>query len=164
MKQFIVGSVLGLGTGAVVGAGTVAYNLLKHDAVADTVAKVYSDKIVDWLFKSAAKSAREDTVYSNAEEVLVDHFSRPSVGSLSLDDLVLHDRNDAFEAINRLHTIIEAYEFASVTDLADVLGVSAHFGDRHWGWNNLETATYIKVENGWRLDLPRPIHAINLTK
>lgn len=70
------------------------------------------------------------------------------------NDIVLAQKQDAEHVLDKLITIIDQYEVASLADLYELIGQSAAHTDNKWGWTDLKTATIKQVRDGYLLDLP----------
>ena len=73
------------------------------------------------------------------------------------DDIIIESRGEAEEVLTRMDELIETYRIASVADLYDLLGVSSDYTDNKYGWTNLRNAEVIRVRDGYRLKLPKPL-------
>lgn len=73
------------------------------------------------------------------------------------DAIVIVSKSDAEAVLKHLSSRIGAYGYASVSDLNDLLGLSSNYKDAQWGWKNLDGAEILPIEEGFTLDLPRPI-------
>lgn len=71
------------------------------------------------------------------------------------NEIVLPDRGQADEVIERLHDIVSDYGHASVSDLYDLVGIQGSYTDDKWGWDDLRAAGITRVREGWLLNLPR---------
>lgn len=74
----------------------------------------------------------------------------------SFDDIVLDTRVDAEEVIQNLIALIDRFEAASVTDLYELVGVTADFTDSKWGWTSPRGMGVTRVANGYLVDIPAP--------
>ena len=72
-------------------------------------------------------------------------------------EIVLPDRAQAEEVIERLHDIVNDYGFASVSDLYDLVGITGSYTDDKWGWADLRASGVSRVREGWLLNLPRAV-------
>jgi hypothetical protein len=75
----------------------------------------------------------------------------------SVNDVVIADRTDAQEVLNQLAEIIDQYEFATVSDFYEMLGLEANWTDNNIGWDDLGSARVLRVRGGYTIDFPRPI-------
>jgi hypothetical protein len=85
---------------------------------------------------------------------------RSSIANVStrvIDDVILANQSDADKILTELRKIIDLHGSASMTDLYDLVGMSARFTDNKWGWKSLYSATIVNNAHGFQLNLPRPI-------
>ena len=85
-----------------------------------------------------------------------DSISRRARATHDFGELVITDRGEAEEVIDRLNDLVDNYGLATVSDLYDLLGMHANYTDQKWGWTNLATASVNPIRGGYLLDLPRP--------
>lgn len=83
-------------------------------------------------------------------------LSRQARARHNFDEVVLEQRTEAEEVIDRLFDLVSRYEQASVADLYDLLGLPAGHTDHKWGWTNLHGAGVSRIRGGYLLDLPEP--------
>lgn len=72
-------------------------------------------------------------------------------------EIVLENRGEAEEVLDRLGELIEIYKIASVADLCDLVGVESRYTDNKYGWTDIRNADIIRVRDGYLLKLPRPL-------
>lgn len=76
----------------------------------------------------------------------------------NIDDYIFESRSDAEMVLEVMIELIDKYDFASVCDLKDAIGIDSNYTERNWGWNNLADARTERVNGGgYVLRLPRPI-------
>lgn len=83
-------------------------------------------------------------------------ISRQARARHNFDEIVLDQRAQAEEVIDRLFDLVSRYESASVADLYDLVGLSSNHTDQKWGWVDLQGAGVSRVRGGYLLDLPEP--------
>lgn len=83
-------------------------------------------------------------------------MSRQARARHDFDEIVLDQRSEAEEVIDKLFEIVSRYESATVADLYDLVGLSSTHTDQKWGWTDLQGAGVSRVRNGYLLDLPEP--------
>jgi hypothetical protein len=49
------------------------------------------------------------------------------------------------------------YGQASISDLYELVGITANFTDNKWGWTDLRSSSVSRARDGYLLNLPRPI-------
>jgi hypothetical protein len=74
----------------------------------------------------------------------------------SLDDVILTTRAEAEDVLNRLEQIIDRYEFATVSDLYDLLGITTNHAEERLGWSSVRHTSIVRVREGYLLSLPDP--------
>lgn len=83
-------------------------------------------------------------------------ISRRARANHSFDEIILPNRVDAEEVIDRLYEMVEKYEVATVMDLYGLVGVPSNYTDDKWGWTDLRNASVSRVKGGYLLNLPKP--------
>jgi hypothetical protein len=83
-------------------------------------------------------------------------MSRSARARHNFDEIVLEDRVEAEEVIDRLLDLVSQYESATVADLYELVGLSAAHTDHKWGWFDLQGAGVSRIRGGYLLDLPEP--------
>lgn len=83
-------------------------------------------------------------------------MSRAARARHDFDEIVLPDRAEAEEVIDRLFDLVGKYETATVSDLYELVGLPTSHTDNKWGWTDLRGAGVSRVRDGYMLDLPDP--------
>lgn len=83
-------------------------------------------------------------------------ISRRARARHNFDEIVLDERHEAEEVIDRLFDLVSRYESASVADLYELVGLTSTHTDNKWGWIDLTGAGVTRVRGGYLLDLPEP--------
>jgi len=83
-------------------------------------------------------------------------LSRQARARHNFDEIVLEDRSEAEEVIDRLYDLVSRYESASVADLYELVGLASSHTDHKWGWSDLHGAGVSRIRGGYLLDLPEP--------
>jgi hypothetical protein len=83
-------------------------------------------------------------------------LSRTARARHNFDEIVLDDRSEAEDVIDRLFDLVSRYESATVADLYELVGLSASHTDHKWGWTDLQGAGVSRIRGGYLLDLPEP--------
>ena len=83
-------------------------------------------------------------------------MSRVARSRHDFDEIVLDNRTEAEEVIDRLFNLVSQYESATVADLYELVGLSATHTDHKWGWTDLMGAGVSRIRGGYLLDLPEP--------
>lgn len=80
--------------------------------------------------------------------------------TFDFSEILLEDRVECVEVIERLRDILDRYDQATVADLYDLCGISTKYTDQYWGWSrpeHLRDATYRRVRDGYVLQIPEPM-------
>jgi hypothetical protein len=83
-------------------------------------------------------------------------ISRQARARHNFDEIVLDDRVEAEEVIDRLFELVSKYESATVADLYELVGLAASHTDHKWGWTDLHGSGVSRIRGGYLLDLPEP--------
>ena len=83
-------------------------------------------------------------------------ISRQARARHNFDEIVIDDRSQAEEVIDRLFELVDRYESASVADLYELVGLPSVHTDNRWGWIDLTGAGVSRIRGGYLLDLPEP--------
>lgn len=75
-----------------------------------------------------------------------------------IDDIILYDKIEAENVLDRLLDIIDQYQVVRVADLYELVGMKTdHTYSQNYGWDNLSSASVERVREGYLLKLPNPI-------
>lgn len=83
-------------------------------------------------------------------------ISRTARSRHDFDEIILDQRAEAEEVIDRLFNLVSQYESATVADLYELVGLSSTHTDHKWGWTDLMGAGVSRIRGGYLLDLPEP--------
>jgi hypothetical protein len=83
-------------------------------------------------------------------------ISRQARARHNFDEIVLDQRTEAEEVIDRLFDLVSRYESATVADLYELVGLASTHTDNKWGWTDLTGAGVSRIRGGYLLDLPEP--------
>lgn len=83
-------------------------------------------------------------------------MSRQARSRHNFDEIILDQRTEAEEVIDRLFDLVSRYDSATVADLYELVGLSSTHTDQKWGWTDLYGAGVSRVRGGYLLDLPEP--------
>lgn len=73
----------------------------------------------------------------------------------SYNNIVLESPEDAMAVLNELRELIADYGIASVQDLYINLGLECDHTANKFGWDDLSTADFVKVPDGYLLRFPK---------
>lgn len=99
-------------------------------------------------------------VYSSSSRNEPRTISKRARATHDFGEIVLASRPEAEEVLDRLQGIIDQYDFATVSDLYELVGITGSFTDNKYGWGDLRGANVRYVRDGYLLDLP-PTSPIN---
>ena len=133
------------------------------DVLVPAVKKAISDIVVNGidmiLYGEAGHTKKRSTSsyisynkYSDRRDER--EYSRARVG-YSYDDIILDSRGEAEEVLDRMFELLDTYQFVSVADLYDLVGVTGNYTDNKYGWTNLRGAEAVRVRDGYVLKLPK---------
>ena len=83
-------------------------------------------------------------------------ISRQARARHNFDEIVLDDRVEAEEVIDKLFELVSQYESATVADLYELVGLASTHTDHKWGWTDLHGSGVSRIRGGYLLDLPEP--------
>lgn len=83
-------------------------------------------------------------------------MSRQARSQHNFDEIILDQRSEAEEVIDRLFDLVSRYESATVADLYELVGLASSHIDQKWGWTDLMGAGVSRIRGGYLLDLPDP--------
>lgn len=76
----------------------------------------------------------------------------------SYDDIILNDRGEAEDVLDRMYELLNTYQIVRVADLYDLVGITTNnYMVNSYGWNSLRTAEVVRVRDGYMIKLPRAI-------
>lgn len=83
-------------------------------------------------------------------------LSRTERSRFDFDDIVIATRREAEDVLDTMSVLLDQYQFVTVADFYDIVGVTSNYTDNKWGWKNIQGSGIRRVPNGYVLDLPRP--------
>lgn len=93
--------------------------------------------------------------YSNRDR-RDDRRSTHSRTVYDIDDIVIDNRGEADEVLERMDELMDTYGIVSVADYYDLVGETCAYTDNKYGWTSLRTAEVVRVRDGYKISLPRP--------
>lgn len=90
--------------------------------------------------------------------------SQPSVSRTSrsrqqYDDIILPNRPQAQEVLERMYDLLSQYDAVSVADLLELTGQQTAHTDHKWGWMDLRGSRVERTrDGGYILNLPKPVY------
>lgn len=105
-------------------------------------------------------SARDKITYTNYSDPLRRYSSRTDEPRLrtggDFEDVIVDTKAEAEDVIAQLEAIIDTYKVARVTDLYDLVGLTAPYTGNRYGWTDLHTAESLRLRDGtYLIKLPR---------
>ena len=73
------------------------------------------------------------------------------------DEVVITDRGEAEDVLERMKEIISIYKIASIADLYDMVGLPDDYTHNKYGWTDLSSARVVPTRDGFVLKFPRPM-------
>lgn len=77
-----------------------------------------------------------------------------AVAEQRVRDTIFTSRVDAETVLEHMREILKEYGCVSISDLYDLIGLGGSFGDRKYGWFDLEGSNVVRVRDGYKLVLP----------
>lgn len=138
------------------------------DVLIPAVKKALCDIVTDGINMLLYGDTKVGYRRSNADKISYSSISRDtravrdsrysSISSIySYDDIVLANRGEAEDVLDRMCELLDIYKTVTVADLKDLVGVTPIYTDNKYGWTNLATAEVMRVRDGYMLKLPRAI-------
>lgn len=72
------------------------------------------------------------------------------------EEIILDNRVDADNILERLTDLINDYDVATVSDLYSMVGKTADYTYDKWGWTDLRGSEVRHIREGYLIDIPRP--------
>lgn len=73
------------------------------------------------------------------------------------DDIILENRSEAAEVLDRMEDLLDTYGIVSVADLYDLVGITGNYTDNKYGWTNLKNASVVRARDGYLLKMPKAL-------
>lgn len=83
--------------------------------------------------------------------------ARKPVGNNRVANIVLTERREVSNIIDKLQDIIDQYEVATVADLYSLVGLPSKYVDNDWGWSDIGSPRTVRVDGGFQIILPDPV-------
>jgi hypothetical protein len=81
--------------------------------------------------------------------------SSRTLSGYSYDDVILDNRSEVDEVLERMDELIATYGIVSVADLYDLVGITCNYTDNKYGWTNIKNASVVRVREGYLLKMPK---------
>lgn len=73
------------------------------------------------------------------------------------DDIVLDNRGEAEDVLDRMDEIMSMYKMVRVADLYEMVGITGDYTDNDYGWTDITSAKVVPVRDGFWIKMPRAI-------
>ena len=73
------------------------------------------------------------------------------------DDIVLDNRGEAEEVLDRMDEIMSRYRMVRVADLYEMVGITGDYTDNDYGWYDISSAKVVPVRDGFWIKMPRAV-------
>ena len=83
-------------------------------------------------------------------------ISQRSRSTHNFDEIVLEQRVEAEEVLDRLDAMLDKYDSVTVADFYELCGVSGNYTDQKYGWTSIAGATVQRVRGGYLMRMPPP--------
>src|SRR3954451_2689442 len=84
-------------------------------------------------------------------------LSQTSRARHDFGEIVIPNRQEAEEVLDRLYDVLSQYGSVPVANLYALTGIQSSHADHKWGWTSLRGAKVARLRNGgYLLDLPNP--------
>ena len=144
------------------------------DVLVPAIKKAISDIVtdgIDMILYGGTGQSRKRSGGSNATYVSYRNYSDRdrrddrrrddgyrSRSRYSFEDIILDNRADAEEVLDRLDELLDQYSMVRVSDLYDLVGITGEYTDNKYGWTSLSTARVEPVRGGgYMLKMPNPM-------
>lgn len=119
--------------------------------------RAIGDAIMDAVLNDARPQPqpRSNTPYHSYSRSTIK--ARKPVGNNRVANIVLTERREVSNIIDKLQDIIDQYEVATVADLYSLVGLPSKYVDNDWGWSDIGSPRTVRVDGGFQIVLPDPI-------
>lgn len=140
----------------------VLFDVLRP-AIKDAIEDIVSNGIHILLYGEQSGSSKKKTPGSNISYQKYydggsqkrDYRTPSYVKAFDYDDVILENRGDAEYVLDQMYDAIKAYGLVTVSDLCELIGVTAPYTANKYGWTDLNSAGIERVRGGYLLKLPR---------
>lgn len=74
------------------------------------------------------------------------------------DDIIIDNRGEAEEVLDRMDELIATYGMVSVADYYDLVGVTGNYTDNKYGWTDIRSAYVVRAgREGYMIKLPKAL-------
>jgi hypothetical protein len=132
-------------------------------AIKKAISDIVTDGIDMILYGESRKGGRRTVAdrvsYTNYSSRGVSHRDpRPALGNrYAADDIILDNRADAQDVLDRMDEIVETYGVVTVADLKDLVGITGNYTDNKYGWMSTASMDVVRVREGYMIKVPRAV-------
>ena len=76
--------------------------------------------------------------------------------SSDIPEIIVDSRMEAQDVLEEMNNLIDEYEYVSVADLNQIVGITGSYTDEHYGWEDISKARIRRTSDGYMIELPRP--------
>jgi hypothetical protein len=131
-------------------------------AIKKAISDIVTDGIDMILYGESRKGGRRTTAdrvsytsYSSRAAGPRDYRTPSFDNRYSYDDIILANRADAQDVLDRMDEIVETYGVVTVADLKDLVGISGAYTDNKYGWTSTKAMDVIRTRDGYMIKTPR---------
>ncbi len=133
-------------------------------AIKKAISDIVTDGIDIILYGESKRGGKRSTADRVSYRNYYDRDSRSTrsdrVGlssGYSYDDIILNNRGEAEDVLNRMDELMDTYGLVRVADLYDLVGITGNYTDNKYGWTNIRNAEIVRVRDGYMIKMPRAI-------
>ena len=129
------------------------------------IKKAIADIVTDGIDMILYGGSRGERKRSTADRVSYrNYYDRPSNNSnrsvattYNYDDIILENRGEAEDVLDRMYELLDTYGLVRVADLKDLVGITGSYTDNRYGWTSLRSAEIVRVRDGYMIKMPRAV-------
>lgn len=133
------------------------------DVLLPAVKKAISDIVTEGIDMLLYGSSGGKKKHSGSSKVsYASYYDKPRGSSdrvpkniYDLEYIVIDNRAEAEEVLDRMDELLETYKMVSVADYYDLLGITCEYTANKYGWMNLRNARIERVRDGYTIKLPK---------
>lgn len=137
-------------------------NYIFEDIVVPAVKDIVLDVVKTFLGVNGKSSKSSKASKVSYRKYYEDNSRKPYNSSRTrvgyeYDDVILDNRGEAEDVLSRMDELIDTYGIVSVADFYDLVGITGNYTDNKYGWNNIHSASIVRVREGYMIKLPRAL-------
>lgn len=140
------------------------------DVLVPAIKKAISDIVrdgIDMILYGGGGSGRSDknrsgsgVSYVNYKQYSSDPRERTAAARTNTrfdyDDILFENRGQAEAVLEQMEEVIERYGFVTVSDMYDMVNLTAPFTANKYGWTSVRTVEPVRVRDGYILKMTKP--------